>query len=304
VKQHWELPARARAFVDNPPRAGAGVHAYLFGAALRMHGYFSESEVARILAGKVADCGRAVPEAEIRDAINAADRAAGSPSKPPAPAGLPAPRAPRKPAWPPVNKGLRAHVTAGKGGLAELWEESPIRMDESRPRCEDFIDALFPGDGLLCCGASQGEFATRPRPAWRGHLAGLQFIVPAPMTALTGARKSDGKQSAHTLANTGPRKFIVIEQDQGSEDEQAAVLLHLAEEAPLALVVHSGGKSLHGWFPVHGLTEPQQRDFMQYAVQLGADEATYRGSQFVRMPDGQRDNGRRQQPYFWNPACL
>jgi len=28
----------------------------------------------------------------------------------------------------------------------------------------------------------------------------------------------------------------------------AALLLHLAEKVPLALAVHSGGKSLHGWF--------------------------------------------------------
>ena len=32
----------------------------------------------------------------------------------------------------------------------------------------------------------------------------------------------------------------------------AALLLHLAEKAPLALAVYSGGKSLHGWFYCSG----------------------------------------------------
>ena len=35
----------------------------------------------------------------------------------------------------------------------------------------------------------------------------------------------------------------------------AALLLHLAEKAPLALAVYSGGKSLHGWFYCAGIAE-------------------------------------------------
>ncbi|NCX75980.1 MAG: cold shock domain-containing protein, partial [Actinobacteria bacterium] len=42
--------------------------------------------------------------------------------------------------------------------------------------------------------------------------------------------------------------FSVIEQDSGSPDQQAGILIHLGERAPLALAVSSGGKSLHGWF--------------------------------------------------------
>ena len=67
------------------------------------------------------------------------------------------------------------------------------------------------------------------------------------MTARIG-RTQDGKESAHALSITGPRRFLVIEQDGGTIDEQSAVLLHLAERAPLAVAVHSGSKSIHGWF--------------------------------------------------------
>ena len=107
-------------------------------------------------------------------------------------------------------------------------------------------------------------------------------------------RTQDGKESEHTLENTGPRRFLVIEQDRARLMNRRRFLLHLAERAPLALAVHSGSKSLHGWFFCQGQSEERLRAFMRYAVTLGADRATWTRSQFVRMPDGTRDNGSRQ----------
>jgi hypothetical protein len=40
---------------------------------------------------------------------------------------------------------------------------------------------------------------------------------------------------------------------------------------------------------------------MDYAVSLGADHATWLRSQFVRLPDGLRQNGRRQVTYYLDP---
>jgi hypothetical protein len=91
---------------------------------------------------------------------------------------------------------------------------------------------------------------------------------------------------------------------QRRKDEQAAILWHLAlHHGPLVMVVDSGGKSLQGWFHVGGLADEQLRPFMEYAVRLGADRATWTRSQFVRMPDGQRENGRRQSVLFLNPEA-
>jgi hypothetical protein len=131
---------------------------------------------------------------------------------------------------------------------------------------------LFLNNPLLCCGKSNSKFATRPREDWRGHLAEQQLIVPSSMLARIGLTQ-DGKESEHCLANTGPRRFLVIEQDGGTIDEQAAILFHLAERAPLALAAHSGSKSLYGWFYCHGQSEERLLKFMRYAVSLGADKA-------------------------------
>jgi hypothetical protein len=201
--------------------------------------------------------------------------------------------------WPYVNPKLRAEII-GKGYvLVDLWELSNPRFDDNSQHTEQIIDALFPGNPLLCCGKSSQEFDTKPREDWRGQLAKLQLIVPSQMTAPTGLTK-EGKESAHTLNNTGPRRFLICEFDSGMIDEHAALLLHLAEYAPLICAVHSGGKSLHGWFLVDGQPEKKAHEFFRYAVRLGADSHLWTRSQFVRMPDGTRDNGRRQTVYFLN----
>src|SRR5262249_20575154 len=161
-----------------------------------------------------------------------------------------------------VNAEQREAMIVSGASLVDLWEISPVRFEDNTSHTEEIIDRLFPGDPLLCAGKSHCDFETRSRSEWRGELAALQVIVPSPMTARIG-RTQDGKESAHTLETTGPRSFLVIEQDAGAIDEQAAVLLHLAERAPLALAVHSGSKSIHGWFYCVGQSEEKLRCFMR-----------------------------------------
>jgi hypothetical protein len=195
----------------------------------------------------------------------------------------------------------------GCSGLAELWELSPVRLGElldgEESMAERIIDLFFPGNPLLCCGSGPAKFATRSREDWRGRLSAMALIVPSPMSALKGLTQ-DGRPSSHTLANTGPRRFLVCEFDSGHGDEHAALLWHLSQVAPLVCAVHSGGKSVHGWFFVQHFSEEQARHFFRGAVRIGADPATWTRSQFVRMPDGCRDNGRRQTVFYLNPEPL
>jgi hypothetical protein len=43
---------------------------------------------------------------------------------------------------------------------------------------------------------------------------------------------------------------------------------------------------------------------MAYAHALGADPVTWSRHQFVRMPDGTRESGRRQTVWFFNPEVI
>jgi hypothetical protein len=283
------LPRWAADIIANPPRSGQGFHFWLFRAACALWKCGrKEHEIAAILENAATTCGRRVTRREVEDAVRNSERSAFQLASS------------RQSPWPSLNTQQREAVLASRLGLVDLWEFSPIRLDHNEPRTEEIIDALFPGNPLLCGGQSSYEFTTRSREEWRGRLAALQLIVPSPMMARIG-HTQDGRESAHTLETTGPRRFLIIEQDSGTIDDQSGVLLHLAERAPLALAVHSGGKSIHGWFYCAGQSEERLRRFMWYAVGLGSDPSTWTRSQFVRMPGGTRANGNRQVVYFFNP---
>jgi hypothetical protein len=287
-----KLPQFLSALLEKPPRAGEGVHAWLFNVARQLHAHLPAREIIALLETLVARCGRHVPRNEITSAVQSSLRYAWQPKGNIGPTQSGA-------KWPKANAEQRAAIIRDNGGLADLWEMSQPRIEDGLPHSEEIVDRLFSGNPILCCGQSQTIFDTKPREDWRGELGRLQFIVPSPMSATTGQSK-DGKESKHTLANTGARRFLICEFDHGTTDDQAALLLHLGTFAPLVCAVHSGGKSLHGWFFVQGQTEAKVEKFFRYAVSLGADRATWTRSQFVRMPDGTRDNGKCQTVFFLN----
>jgi hypothetical protein len=199
--------------------------------------------------------------------------------------------------WPDLNQQLLKAVLAGGSYCKWLMENSPVKS----PSAADVFSKLFREDELVWAAYSvvPDRGGTKPAKEWLPWVGAVQFVVPNPMA------KCDvppGGRSSRCLANVGTRRWLVIESDEGTRDDQAAVLLHLAKFAPLAVVASSGGKSLHGWFHVAGRDERSSREFMEYAVSLRADRATWNRVQPVRMPGGIRQpGGKRQDVLFFNP---
>ena len=289
-----QLPQFVRDLLASPPRRGGGLNLWLYRVARVLHPYRDSAEIIELL--RAATAGEPIKHGEIERAVGRSKATAWKPGQAPQ-------NTTRLTAWPKVNVEQREAAIESGAGLVDLWENSPVRFEDNKSHTEEIIDALFPGDPLLCCGPSNSDFDTRTRSEWRGELSVLQLIVPSPMTARSGLTQ-DGKQSSHALSITGQRRFLVIEFDQGDVDDHAALLWHLALKAPLAMIVHSGSKSLHGWFFCAGQPEERLRQVMRYCVSLGADRATWTRSQFVRMPDGTRDNGKRQVVYYFNPEVI
>jgi len=295
------------------------VHQWLFKVARQLHPHRQPGDMLHLLTAAVDGCGRHVPQSEIQAAIDDAGKCPWQPNGNSPVTSKPAPK------WPAVNSEARqAVIDAAEIGLPDLWEKSPMRCTEESTDAEFFADELFPNNPLLCVGLDNAHFQTAPREAFRGKLSEMSLIVPSPMAALTGHRKSDGQESAHTLENTGPRQYLITEfdppkwelltpdqrQQYGTEgryyevtrDEQASLIWHLRQFAPLALVLSSGGKSLHAWWSCGGIADNLTGRFMRYAVSLGADPATWTRSQFVRLPQGWRpDKGRLQEVFFFDP---
>jgi hypothetical protein len=286
------LPQWCADIISSPPRSGEGFHNWLFRAARGLwkcdrHG----NDICELLRNAAATCGRHVSAREIHDAVKNSRTRSFQPGE-----------AQRRP-WPGLNREQREAIIASGGGLVDLWEISPVRFEDNVAHTEQIIDALFPTNPFLCCAETTTTARTERREEWRGHMSELQLIVPNPMTATAEVNQS-GEVSPRCLANTGLRRFVIAEFDAGTLDEHAALLLHLAERAPLALAVFSGSKSLHGWFFCDGVPEERVDRFFRYAVSLGADRATWTRCQLVRMPDGTRDNERQQTVYFFNPEVI
>ena len=300
--------------IAHPPTAGAGVHGWLFSCARQLHAHLNEAAIAALLQASVSACGRAVPERELMDAVRNSREVAWTSR--PGEAGSPRPRegaarlsAPTE-RWPmPSPLARRTALRSVSDEVVEttydLWEASPHRL-EAREDADDWIDALFPEENPWLClmKAHAGDARTRQREKWLFVAPEHALIVPSPMTGPSGINKQ-GMRAHRCLENTGPRRWLVIEFDSGEADEQAQLHWHLEQCAKanawprLVLAVHSGGKSIHGWYgPIEG--EDVARDLFSYARLLGADPATWTPCQPVRLPAGTRDDGRAQTVFYYN----
>ena len=188
--------------------------------------------------------------------------------------------------------------------LDDMWEESPLRVDEATPA--ELLSMLFDPADLVCCG-SVNRFSTFPSPEWLGgHWMGDQ-VVPNPCRTRLGVTLSkEGKLSAHSRDATGRRKYLIVESDDEdmSFDEKASVLRYLRDHtgATLRMVVHSAGKSLHGWFKADP-DESANWAFMEFACLLGADRRMWLPEQLARLPNAVRiKNSLVQKTYYFDPS--
>jgi hypothetical protein len=209
---------------------------------------------ARLIREGTADCGRYVDAREITEAIGSAARIAGTPGE------VTLASTPRPKAWPAPNCAQIEAIGLHGPGLIGLQALSPVKFQTDHRHTEEIVDHLLHEEELVCSGYDKKNFETKTRAEWRGRLASMPFIVPSPMTTLTGITKA-GKISARALANTGTRRYQVIEFDFAEKDKHgldtghapmmraiadrgatvldlcASLLLHLGQYAPLVLVV-------------------------------------------------------------------
>ena len=318
------LPACLLDELQNPPTSDR--HSWFFWCAVRLSEYRNQRVVLELLRTAAKHVGRHVPDREIQEAVKDAIRW----------------RATHGPADTPLQKILQAEMRWPKPDLPQtdhLVRSGPCRRDlrdltkerfsTDTRHTESLTDSLYPGNPLLCCARSSWKFATRRREIWRGRLHTLPLLVPSPMSSVYGRTdEGTGPWSEHTLANTGPRQYLVIEfdfaefSDDGKEtplaswirawaqsgitiqDACAALLMHLAKRAPLLLIVFSGGKSLHGWFPCLGAGELTLHAWMVDAVKLGPARPLGLGASLSGCRTAPAKNGKRQSIEYFNPNLL
>lgn len=307
-----------RKLLASRPAQGTGLHPWIFRAVCTLMRRHSADNTRAIMIAATTDCERETRR-EIDDAIR---HVRGNPKRAGSPAGQAKKRSQRSER---DDVQIQRVLRSGFGQVA-LRASTPYPLDPGAAlNVPNLLRHLFPDDPLLCLGWNECRFATMPQSEWCDRTASgtpPQFIVPNPMSKLRGLTR-DGKLSAKSNDNTGPRRFLVVEFDfkphhnardaallaYGTQfglfttlDLCASLLAELARFAPLVLVVWSGGKSLQGWFPMAGVSELVAEQFFRRACALGADPATWSKSQFVRLPCGRRDNGEIQSVNYFNPG--
>lgn len=248
-----------------------------------------------------------------------------------------------RPPDPKVNlDSIRELVSSNHTRVAGLVAQSPIKVDPNDADAADnIVDLLFPDGDIICVSSSNwGAFCYPHREIHKDDngtplpLSEFSHIVPNPMREHGqwefGKEWKPGESSPRRDSNILYRSWLCVEWDTSKfgrddktptfwkslieewetagispKDAQTRLLAHLSTfEFKLAMVVDSGGKSLHSWFAVARATEPEVEHFMRYAISIGADPAGRIPSQLCRMPHGTRDNGKRQPVLFIDPKVL
>ncbi len=196
------------------------------------------------------------------------------------------------PKWPVMDADLIRSAIRGN---------EPLPLEPIDMSADEIIPQLFNPEEILYVARGIGDGQRVAAADWRTSMDSYEFITPNPYGSFTGLTKQGDPTSGNCADGILCRRYIIVEFDLApdglpfSRNAQASILAHLATTAPLVMVVHSGGKSMHGWFAAPNNLEQWFAD----AVRLGADPALWRIQQLTRLPGGLRQNGHRQEILWW-----
>jgi hypothetical protein len=182
----------------------------------------------------------------------------------------------------------------------DLLEESPILIPIQPPiHSRLLIQHLFePGDVIWT-----GNTYDSGKPWHTRHFKTAKewvekrsitdpFIVPSTFKPGSVSRSK---------SNVLLRRYLVVESDTVPAEDFLSIINWCRQFMPLHAVVHTGGKSRHGWFDTTCLNPEAWTELRSILPALQADSALFRESQPVRLPGVRRDNGHWQRLLFLAP---
>lgn len=309
----------------NFPATGEGCHCALLSVAnIGALAEKSPEEVFRDLRAR-AHGKRLVPDSEIRAAVNKAFRDAKCGGS----FAMSAPRPP--PAFDPA-KMLRGILATGDGaGVADLWENSPIRVDW-KPELDParLLALLYVSEDKLFIGARHdtGPEHVKTAADWRARFeAGVpvpEHIIPNPLTGEQGQTK-EGQPSFRSDSCVAKFSFALLEFDTTPEslrkpgqtadawprETQCQFWAGaLAFNWPIAALIDSGNTSIHAWLAVNAADvaswekQVECELFARRLVPLGVDRACRNEARLSRMPGHFRaEKSRWQRILYLNPQA-
>lgn len=195
-----------------------------------------------------------------------------------------------------------------------IMRRSPVPLDFPEEEASwRTLEALYGADELLFVGGPREPGApgvsVRKVSEWAalfksGKERDRCFIVPNPLTGSAAPLKSDtSKRSYRSDAAVASHRYMVVEFDGASLADQIA--FWAVVKLPVAALIMSGGKSVHGWVQVDCDGEIEwerevERDlFPGYLVPMGVDGSCRNEARLSRMPGQVRPGSGRMQRLLW-----
>lgn len=202
---------------------------------------------------------------------------------------------------------------------ADLIKASPVSIPgDPRSHGSLALQSLYASDDFLYLGPQNGTGmrCVKPCRSWLkilenapSGLPRLPHIILNPLTGREGLCKDGVKLSLRADSCVAIFRFCIIEFDTIPIEKQIAFWGAMLDvDFPVAALVHSGGKSLHGWVRVSCKNYAQwQSDienglFVERLIPLGADRMCRNPSRMSRLPGHFReDKGQWQRLLYLNP---
>lgn len=203
---------------------------------------------------------------------------------------------------------FRKFITGQSGEIMDLVEQSQIRLLGDYEKDGYLVlETLYRDDEYLFIGDVFDRDVLTVRE-WLGRdLTKFPHIIPNPMTGEAGMT-GDAKISYRCETTVGDLRYAVCEMDEVCIGDQVAFWMKCIKIGiPVAAVIHSGKKSLHGWIKVDcGLdTKRWEVDvrgwlFNDFGVKYGLDKACSNKARLSRLPGHERGKGQTQRLLYLN----
>lgn len=195
--------------------------------------------------------------------------------------------------------------------MTNLVEASPHKTN-IKPAA--IIEALFDPEEIINIQITRFEAGTLVRvkdlrDKFPGpELATYKFLNPSVFKKVEGVPNplDNGKVATRCNANVKARPYMVLEMDSKDEaqlERFTTFAMEMAKFIPLAMAVHTGGKSIHFWFDARKAKPATISAAFALACLHGADKALGVRSQIARMPNvSASDEGRSaQRVLYYDP---
>ena len=209
---------------------------------------------------------------------------------------------------PKIENALDTFISGVSMEMIDLMEESQIRLiDDPAIDGRIVLEILYGLDEFLFIGDVFSREVKKVREWLNDDLSKYPHIIPNPMTGESGF--TDTAKISYRCENTvKDLRYAVCEMDEVPLDKQVSFWLRCIElKVPVAAVIHSGRKSLHGWVKVDCGDDCDKWEsdvkgwlFGEFGKNYGLDGACSNKARLSRLPGHNRESGGQQRLLYLN----